>query len=130
MAKSKKVRVGFRKNRAKPPRENDFTKHVGQIKADDASTGERVRAKGDLSRQRTVTLDDPADASELVSGRVIRSFGLYSDVERDDGTVIRCTTRRILKTVSMDVRNAVTTGDLVRIRLAVESRQLAIGSGQ
>ena len=117
MAKSKKIRVDFRKNRAKPPRSNDFTRHVGQIKADDASSGERVRAKGDLSRQRTVTVDETEHA-DLVSGRVMRTFGLFSDVEREDGTIIRCTIRRILKTVAQDERNAVTTGDRVWIRLS------------
>ena len=116
MAKGKKVRVEFRKNRAKPPRDNDFTRHVGEIKADDAASGERVRAKGDLSRQRTVTLDDVSDLSELITGRVLRVFGLYSDVEKEDGTVVRCTVRRILKTISMDERNPVSTGDRVRFR--------------
>jgi ribosome biogenesis GTPase len=116
MAKGKKVRVEFRKNRGKPPRENDFTRHVGQVEAEDAVSGERVRAKGDLSRQRTVTLDDPVDSTDLIPGRVLRVFGLFSDVERDDGTILRCTVRRILKTMSLDERSAVTTGDRVKVR--------------
>lgn len=115
MAKSKKIRVDFRKNRAKPPRSNDFTRHIGQIKADDASSGERVRAKGDLSRQRTITIDHHEE-TDLIPGRVTRVFGLFSDVECKDGRTIRCTIRRILKTVSQDERNAVTTGDRVRFR--------------
>lgn len=117
MSKPHKVRVEFRKNRSKPPRTNDFTATHGHKDGDDAERGERVRAKGDLSRQRTVIIDDPADDAETVPGRVMRVFGLYSDVERDDGTIVRCTVRRILKTLAIDERTAVTTGDRVRIRM-------------
>lgn len=118
MAKQKKVRVEFKKNRQKPPRSNDFTKHVGQVEAEDAINNERVKAKGDLSRSRTVKLDELANSEKNgeLKGRVIRVFGLFSDVRLEDGRVVRCTVRRILKTVAQDERTAVTTGDLVRIR--------------
>jgi ribosome biogenesis GTPase / thiamine phosphate phosphatase len=125
MAKPQKVRVEFRKNRSKPPRTNDFTRdHQGDA-ASEAASGERVRVKGDLSRARTVTLDNDVRETDS-SGRVLRVFGLYSDVERDDGTIIRCTIRRILKTVQTDERSAVTTGDRVRIRLDCETEGVIV----
>lgn len=116
MADKKKVRVEFKKNRAKPPRGNDLTRgyRADDDAAHDLATGERVRAKGDLSRKRTLSV--PEDDGDAVMGRVLRLFGLYSDVELDDGTVLRCTVRRVLKTVSTDERAVVTTGDRVRVR--------------
>ncbi|MBX9625717.1 MAG: ribosome small subunit-dependent GTPase A [Gemmataceae bacterium] len=120
-SKKKKVRVEMKKNRAKPPRGNDLTRVFGDGTgaADDAESGERVRAKGDLSRRRTVVeSDDPAegDAGPLVRGRVLRVHGLASVVEADDGTVYRCAVRRLLKTLATDERNAVATGDIVWLR--------------
>jgi ribosome biogenesis GTPase len=115
LSKPKKIRVEFRKNRTKPPRSNDFTRHVGQVAADDAVSGERVRAKGDLSRSRTVIQDTSIKGDEL-PGRVIRVFGLFSDVRLHDGQMVRCTVRRVLKTLAQDERTAVTAGDMVRIR--------------
>lgn len=121
----KKVRVDFRKNRAKPPRENDLTRGFQEDadKAAEAVAGERVRAKGALSRKRTVVQDDPpaeggADPAGLVRGRVLRVHGLASVVEADDGRQFRCAVRRVLKTVATDERSAVTTGDVVWLRPA------------
>jgi ribosome biogenesis GTPase len=125
--KKKKTRVELRKNRTKPPRENDLTR---DFRADAASTEdvhatERVRAKGDVSRYRTVVHDAddesgmPAvDAGECFRGRVIRVHGLASVVETDDGRVFRCAVRRLLKSLATDERNVVTTGDVVWIRPA------------
>src|SRR5262245_40635081 len=115
--RDKKVRVEFKKNRAKPPRAKDLTRgyHPDDDAAHDHATGERVRAKGDLSRKRTVTLPG-GDEADTVPGRVLRLYGLYSDVELADGSVVRCTVRRILKTVATDERAVVTTGDRVRVR--------------
>ena len=58
--KKKKVRVELRKNRTKPPRENDLTQQFGDDAdaAGDAAGGERVRAKGVLSRHRTVLVGE------------------------------------------------------------------------
>ncbi len=128
--KKKKVRVELRKNREKPPRENDLTRDFkeGDGRADDAQSGERVRAKGNLSRYRTVVTDDDKDtmpavnAAECVRGRVLRVHGLASVVEADDGRIFRCAVRRLLKSLATDERSVVTTGDVVWIR--------AVGSGQ
>ncbi|QDU24332.1 ribosome small subunit-dependent GTPase A [Urbifossiella limnaea] len=130
----KKVRVDLRKNRAKPPRENDITR---AFKADaaatgDAAGGERVRAKGDLSRKRTLTVDTAADGmpaadAACVRGRVLRVHGLASVVEADDGRVFRCAVRRLLKSLSVDERSVVTTGDVVWFRPVVSNSEVEIG---
>ena len=94
VAKKKKVRVEFRKNRQKRTRANDLTRSYRQDdqKGTDAASGERVRAKGELSRHRTVihqatdnpsantSADDPSsllavDLSTCQAGRVIRVHG-------------------------------------------------------
>ncbi len=132
MAKKKKVRVDLRKNRSKPPRPKQWTRGFHEHGyAEEATAGdERVRAKGDLSRRRTIlteeaegaggaTADMPAiDASECVPGRVLRVHGLASVVEADDGRQYRCAVRRLLRTLSIDERNIVATGDRVWIRPA------------
>ncbi len=116
MSKKKKVRVDLRKNRTKPPRANDLTEQF-QTDADaagDAVGGERVRAKGDISRRRTV-IEGEATGADLLPGRVLRVHGLYSYVEVEDGRVFRCTVRRVLKSLTTDERSIVTTGDRVFI---------------
>ncbi|MBA4190766.1 MAG: ribosome small subunit-dependent GTPase A [Planctomycetaceae bacterium] len=125
----KKVRVEMRKNRTKPPRENDLTRdyQADATSTDDSKASERVRAKGDLSRYRTVTQDDAntgtgqltGDAAEGIRGRVIRVHGLASVVEADDGRIFRCAIRRLLKTMATDERSVVTTGDVVWFRPVV-----------
>ena len=134
MSKKKKVRVAFKKNRQKRTRANDLTSrfHSNELAGVDPASGERVRAKGDLSRHRTIMTDVPEgdsgkpsdDSSSLPSvdlaactpGRVVRIHGLLSIVETDDGTVQPCHVRRILKTMSIDSRNVVTVGDRVWFR--------------
>lgn len=128
MSKKKKVRVELRKNREKPPRENDITRDYkeGDGRADDAHTNERVRAKGALSRYRTVMQDEAADGSTMPAvnadtcfrGRVLRVHGLASVVETDDGRIFRCAVRRLLKSLATDERSVVTTGDIVWVRPA------------
>ena len=131
----KKVRVELRKNRTKPPRVNDVTRDF-QGDADlvgDAESGERVRAKGNLSRHRTV-MQDGAEVGqrsivegECFAGRVLRVHGLHVYVEADSPsplgekvtdqpTIYRCTIRRMLKSLSTDERGVVTTGDRVWVR--------------
>jgi ribosome biogenesis GTPase len=133
VSKKKKVRVEFRKNRQKRRRANDLTRsfHQDDPKGADAASGERVRAKGDLSRHRTVIHetpdgaaadpDDPSahlavDLSTCKPGRVIRVHGLVSVVEGDDGKEYRCGVRRILKTLAIDGRNVIAAGDKVWFR--------------
>jgi ribosome biogenesis GTPase len=135
MSKKKKVRVDLRKNRSKPPRQRgwtrDFQKHGFVDEA--PKSGERVRAKGELSRRRTIIQDDTATASAArpddtespavatsgcLKGRVLRVHGLHSIVQADDGREYRCAVRRLLRTLATDERNIVTTGDRVWFRSA------------
>jgi ribosome biogenesis GTPase len=123
MGEKKKVRVDLRKNRSKPPRKRDWS-----ADGDDGPGQERVRAKGDLSRKRTIiqtetspagTQEMPAvDAASCLSGRVLRVHGLASVVQTGDGRHFRCAVRRLLKTLAMDERNIVAVGDHVWIRAA------------
>ena len=133
MSKKKKIRVELRKNRTKPPRDKDWTRGFAEHGFTEQATtgGERVRAKGDLSRKRTIIQEDtgttaPADSSAMptidpavhLPGRVLRMHGLASVVQTDDGRQFRCAVRRLLKSLASDERNVVATGDRVWIRPA------------
>jgi ribosome biogenesis GTPase / thiamine phosphate phosphatase len=128
MAKKKKIRVELRKNRAKPPRDRQWTRGFQEHGfAEEATLGdERVRAKGALSRKRTIIQDETtptdgtdsaempaADASKCLPGRVLRVHRLQSVVELDDGRQMRCTVRGLLRSLLTDERSIVTTGDRV-----------------
>lgn len=148
MSKKKKVRVELRKNRAKPPRDKDFTRGYQEHGFENEATlsGERVRSKGDLSRHRTIIQNETAtthsgDASASVAmpavdstisraGRVLRVHGLWSVVEGEDGRLFRCAVRRLLKTFVTDARNIVTTGDRVWFRPAQLSNMEAIPAAE
>jgi ribosome biogenesis GTPase len=131
MAKKKKTRVELRKNRARPPRPKQWTSGFQKHGFQDEATlsQERVRAKGDLSRKRTIIQDEcqaaggieadqmPAvDPGACLPGRVLRVHGLSSVVQTDDGRQFRCAVRRLLKNLATDERNIVATGDRVWIR--------------
>jgi ribosome biogenesis GTPase len=142
VGKKKKVRVALKKNRQKRTRANDLTRTYethGQGKGQgETAPTERVRAKGDLSRHRTIVADvhevaagestdegaeDVAsrrsvDTSTCLPGRVVRSHGLLSFVETDDGRTYPCHVRRLLKSLAIDGRNVVTVGDRVWFRPA------------
>lgn len=134
MAKKKKVRVELKKNRQKRTRANDLTRKFRQEHpaAGDETTAERVRAKGELSRHRTIVQEAPGDAGpdpdddpamlravdlqECLAGRVVTIHGLDSVVEAADGRRYRCGVRRILKTLAIDGRNVIAVGDRVWFR--------------
>lgn len=136
VSKKRKIRVDFKKNRQKRTRAGDLTNRFHSQGAGglDSASGERVRAKGDLSRKRTIVSDlsesaaddsrgDTSallsiDLSECVPGRVVRVHGLESIVETDDGRSLRCGVRRILKTIAIDGRGIVAVGDRVWIKPA------------
>ncbi len=120
-----KLRVAFRKNRQKPARHNKIN---ADILDDDLATDalvydERLSGKGNLSRHRTVIADDEESSdvilqreinkSSTLAGRVIRATGLNSIVQTDDGKRYECTTRRVVRTMQRDQRNAVVAGDLI-----------------
>lgn len=137
MAKKKKIRVDLRKNRSKPARDKGLTKSFrSDVFDEDAQqTQERVRAKGGLSRKRTIIVEDqehadgtvtdasemPAvDVSECLPGRVLRVHGLNSVVELEDGRQIRCTLRRVLRSLVTEERGVVAPGDFVWITMATD----------
>jgi ribosome biogenesis GTPase len=117
----KKIRVELRRNRTKPPRENDLTRQFHDNSTDDVANSERVRAKGDISRRRTIVVgqdnDTMPDAEGCLPGRVMRVHGLHSSVRLNDGREVRCTVRRVLKSLVTDERSIVTTGDRVWVKL-------------
>jgi ribosome biogenesis GTPase len=132
----RKVRVDFRQNRQVRRRFDDWTR---QYRADDeqlndTARGESVRAKGDLSRKRTIIVDDrdipTVDQALWRSGVVTRVHGLICFVDPDrapknsatrdsegadgpDGRQWECTVRRILRTRQIGSRSPVTVGDRV-----------------
>jgi ribosome biogenesis GTPase len=131
MAKKKRqVRADFRKNRNVRARDKTWSRSVDPADEalDDALTHESVRAKGALSRKRTVAdaevVEDatgslvlPAiDPATCRQGRVLRVQGLVSTVQLDDGAVRSCATRRLLKTLATDQRHVVAAGDHVWVR--------------
>lgn len=122
MAKPRKIRVDFRKNRSTRRRGGDLTRTHGDDPdaLGDMATSERLSGKGELTRRRTVRVDDAPPGAAAWHGRVLHVHGLESFVRRDDdGTVVRCTTRRVLRTMSILERHPVVAGDTVTVRPAV-----------
>ncbi|HEV8062627.1 MAG TPA: ribosome small subunit-dependent GTPase A [Gemmataceae bacterium] len=132
MGKKKKTRVDLRKNRSKPPRPQGWTRDFQDhgFLEEGTQGQERVRAKGDLSRKRTIMQSDvpsdeagagevamPAvDKEACLTGRVLRVHGLASVVETADGRHFRCAVRRVLRNLVTEERNIVATGDHVWFR--------------
>jgi ribosome biogenesis GTPase len=139
MAKKKKVRVDLRKNRTKPPRQRHWTRDFQERgdQGEAAPLAERVKAKGDLSRRRTVIQEDPpagcgaASGAEpegyigsCLRGRVVRVHGLQTVVETDEGRQYRCAVRRLLRTLATDERSLVAPGDHVWFRPSLNDEGL------
>jgi ribosome biogenesis GTPase len=116
-AGKRKVRVDFRRNRGRRARNKDWTGQIEQEGVGDESPqSERVTAKGDLSRKRTVV---EGDESNWRRGRVVAMRGLVAEVD-DGGIVWPCTVRRVLRTRRIDGRGAVTVGDWVRYSVVAD----------
>jgi ribosome biogenesis GTPase len=130
MAK-KKVRVDLRKNRNTLPRDRQWTREFQEHGYAEEATPqeERVRAKGELSRRRTIIQEDkpaeegsegavmPAvDAEACRPGRVLRIYRDVCVVGTDDGSEVRCAVRWLLRSLTTHERNIVTTGDRVWFR--------------
>jgi ribosome biogenesis GTPase len=132
MAKKKKTRVELRKNRSQPPRERGWTRGFQdhRFENEQPPSQERVRAKGELSRKRTIIQEEappgiepsdmPAvDQAKCLPGRVLRVHGLSSVVQTEGGKEFRCAIRRRLKNLATDERSIVATGDRVWIRPSI-----------
>jgi ribosome biogenesis GTPase len=131
MAKKKraKQRTSFRKNYQGRVRQGDLTRDFNAGDEDalaDIPQAERVSGKGELTRKRTVAGIDQAASAEtaepddacLLSGRVMSVHGLKSRVLGDDGQVYECAVRQVLKSLEIDQRSVVVSGDRVRLRAA------------
>jgi ribosome biogenesis GTPase len=120
----RKVRVDFRKNRQTRARANKLSPDVldDTPEADRLVSAERISGKGDLSRRRTVIVEEgdelqrEVDVENCLCGRVVAAVGLQSLVKGEDGRRYECTVRRVVRTLSRDARNAVVTGDRVLFR--------------
>jgi ribosome biogenesis GTPase len=115
--KPRKVRVDFRKNREKTAREKaHWTRHFrdDDVRHHDADKAQNVRAKGDLSRKRTIVIwDDTGENLNHREGVVVHMRGLIAEV--DDGRQRwACTIRRVLRTRLIKERHPVTVGDRIR----------------
>ena len=131
MAKKKKTRADFRKNRNVRARPSDWTRRYQQHGFEDEAPvqNERISGKGDLSRRRTICgdqseksetpgFDVQLDVDERICrrGRVLSVLGLMSVVEDESGNLYQCATRRLLKTLATDQRHVVAAGDCVIFR--------------
>jgi ribosome biogenesis GTPase len=124
--KPRKIRVQFRKNRQQRARRGDLTRPFQQDTLEDEAlpSRERVRAKGDLSRHRTIVVqsDEPGAAGSPAqaawhSGRVLYGSGILTIVERADGQTFACAVSRVLRTIAIEKRTSVVAGDRVKFRL-------------
>ena len=131
MAKKKRIRADFRKNRSQRVRRSDWTRRYQEhgFEEEDPVLEERISGKGDLTRRRTV-VGEQADATDeagldvllkvdeasCLRGRVLGVKGLLSNVQAEDGRIFQCATRRLLKTLSTDQRHIVAAGDRVLFR--------------
>ena len=106
-SKKKKMRVELRRNRTKPPRDNSLTQQFGDGASGDALSGERVRAKGDLSRRRTIVTGEdaarPTGAAECLPGRVLKVQGLFTYVELADGSRRKMTKEEINESLNKEL---------------------------
>lgn len=115
---TRKVRVDFRQNRQVRRRSDQWTRqyHEDADRLADSRTTESVRAKGELSRKRTIIVDEadrPAvDEALWRRGVVIKVHGLICYVQAEDRTW-ECTVRRVLRTRLIKSRAPVTVGDRV-----------------
>lgn len=115
----RKVRVNFKRNRGQRRRSDDWTQryHAGDDKLADERGSESVRAKGDLSRKRTIIVGDDdtplVEQSEWITGIVVRVHGLIAYIEDDQDREWACTVRRVLRTRLIEQRGSVTVGDQV-----------------
>ncbi|MHC4063043.1 MAG: ribosome small subunit-dependent GTPase A [Planctomycetota bacterium] len=118
----RKIRVAFRRNRARPARVKNWTRQVSQEGDNlDTQSTEHVVAKGDLSRYRTVIAADEKAAGDVTrQGTVIAVRGLVAEVDQA-GRVWPCTLRRVLRTRRIGGHHPIAVGD--RVEFTVQSDQ-------
>ena len=122
-----KYRVDLRRNKQTRTRQQNLTH---DLQSDDETVenvnqSERVTARGDLSRRRTL-VGVESDGDQLVRvvdeagcrrGRVSSFIGLHvMVVDAADGKEYACSIRGVLRSIARDARNVVVTGDRVLFR--------------
>jgi ribosome biogenesis GTPase len=121
--KGKKLRrVDFRRNRQAPARRKHWVVPEDDDRAPDEVSSESVRAKGDLSRKRTVAEggeNRPANEGRWEKGIAVAARGQFVDVDVN-GRVWPCTIRRILRTRSIQNRSPDRDGDEVAISIVAD----------
>lgn len=121
--KPRRARVDFRPNRQRPARRKQWdVPDARDEHPDEAVTHESVRAKGALSRKRTVTETDRTpggDTGGHQQGIVVAVRGRFVDVEAD-GRRWPCTIRRVLRTRRIGDRSPVTVGDRVSFTIVAD----------
>ena len=116
---ARKVRVEFRQNRQVRRRIDDWTQRyrAGDDAVLDTRRSESVRAKGDLSRKRTILVDEHeaplVDESQWRAGTVTKVHGLVVYVTDEAGGRWECTVRRVLRTRLIESRAPLCVGDRV-----------------
>ena len=117
--RGQRIRVDFRPNRQERRRSDEWTQRyaTGDERLDDTVRGEMVRAKGSLSRRRTIVVDAdqlPAvDERQWRQGVVTHVYGLTCGVADAAGGVWECTVRRVLRTIMIGQRSGITCGDRI-----------------
>jgi ribosome biogenesis GTPase / thiamine phosphate phosphatase len=119
-------RVDFRRNRQRPARQKRWIVHPEDDPKADTDTHESVRAKGDLSRKRTVvdrSAAEHTDAGRQAVGTAVAVRGQF--VEVDDGQRIwSCSVRRTLRTRRIEERSPVVVGDHVSFAVIADAEGL------
>jgi ribosome biogenesis GTPase len=116
---TRKVRVEFRQNRQVRRRNDEWTRqyHADEQRIEETQRGESVKAKGDLSRKRTVIVGAndrrAVDESQWRPGTVVKVHGLLAYVSDAAGHLWECTVRRVLRTLLIESRSPVAVGDRV-----------------
>lgn len=129
-----KVRVDLRRNKQSRARQQNLTHDLlsDQENAADVNQTERVTARGDLFRRRTMVgirvegdqLLRDVDETTCLQGRVTSFIGLHIIVRCEQtGTEYSCSVRGVLRSLARDARNVVVTGDRVLFRQEGDATQ-------
>ncbi len=129
-----KVRVDLRRNKQSRARQQNLTHDLlsDQENAADVNQTERVTARGDLFRRRTMVgirvegdqLLRDVDETTCLRGRVTSFIGLHIIVRCEQtGVEYSCSVRGVLRSLARDARNVVVTGDRVLFRQEGDATQ-------
>ncbi|HRR83949.1 MAG TPA: hypothetical protein P5316_02980, partial [Phycisphaerae bacterium] len=115
-------RVDFRRNRQTPARRKRWEIPTDDDQGTEVFSREAVKAKGDLSRKRTVVeidQDQSRGEGSWLKGIAVAVRGQFVDVDVD-GRIWPCTVRRVLRTLLIRNRSPVVVGDEVAISIVAD----------